>query len=961
MLTLSGTASVADYQSALESIAYGFTPANGDPTGGGGDTARTITWTANDGTSGGAGIGTATSTLDTVHVPAALTAGASVAYELGAPAVVLDAGLSVSDVDSGGDLTGATVQITGNFTAGDVLAFTNQNGITGSYVSGTGVLTLSGTASLADYQTALESVGFSATASGGGSRTIDWTVNDGAADTTATSAVTLGSGPAVVAGATASFTGGGAAVALDSGLTLSDPSNPDLSSATVAIASGFLSGDTLAFTNELGITGSYNSGTGVLTLSGTATVADYQSALDSITYGFTPANGDPTGGGGDTARTIDWIVSDGAASGSSTSTLDTVHVPAVLTAGAAVVYGIGAPAVVLDAGLSVSDVDSGGNLTGAVVQIGAGFVSGDDTLAFTNQNGITGSYDAASGALTLSGTASLANYQTALESIGFSSTTASAGGRTIDWTVNDGAASSTATSTVTLVLGPQLVAGAAATFTGGGAPVALDPALTASDPASTTLASATVSIASGFLSGDTLAFTNQNGITGSYNAGTGVLTLSGTATVAQYQSALDSITYGFSPANGDPTGGGGDTARTIDWVASDGTNASTPVTSTLSVVHAPPLLTAGATVSYPGGAPVALDSALTVSDPDSGGNLASATVAIGAGFLAGDTLNFTNTAHITGSYNAGTGILTLSGSASTAEYQAALAAITYSFTPAGGDPRDGGTDNARTIDWVVNDGVISASSTSTLDITTPPAALTAAVESLSATTIAAGGNLGLTLYDLNLGAVISPLSTTAIYLSTDPTITTADTLLTTQSVGALNPYPGTGYFDSHALSVTLPGGLASGTYYIGAIADYNDPNQSINAPHPTYDVMAITIVGPPAPALTAAVESLSATTIAAGGNLGLTLYDLNLGAIASGASTTALYLSTDATITTGDTLLATQSVGALTPYPAAGYYDQHALSVSLPGASPAAPTTSAPSPTTTTPAPRSTRPTRPTT
>ena len=42
---------------------------------------------------------------------------------------------------------------------------------------------------------------------------------------------------------------------------------------------------------------------------------------------------------------------------------------------------------------------------------------------------------------------------------------------------------------------------------------------------------------------DTLAFTNQNGITGTWTAATGVLALSGTATVAEYQTALRSITY----------------------------------------------------------------------------------------------------------------------------------------------------------------------------------------------------------------------------------------------------------------------------------------------------------------------------------------------------------------------------------------------------------------------------------
>ena len=44
------------------------------------------------------------------------------------------------------------------------------------------------------------------------------------------------------------FTGGGGAVTLDAGLSVSDPdSSGTLSSATVTIGSGFLSGDTLNF------------------------------------------------------------------------------------------------------------------------------------------------------------------------------------------------------------------------------------------------------------------------------------------------------------------------------------------------------------------------------------------------------------------------------------------------------------------------------------------------------------------------------------------------------------------------------------------------------------------------------------------------------------------------------------------------------------------------------------------
>ena len=62
------------------------------------------------------------------------------------------------------------------------------------------------------------------------------------------------------------------------------------------------------------------------------------------------------------------------------------------------------------------------------------------------------------------------------------------------------------------------------------------------------LTGAVISISSGFAVGDILSFGSQNGITGNYDAGT--LTLSGTASIANYEAALDSITYSFSPGDG---------------------------------------------------------------------------------------------------------------------------------------------------------------------------------------------------------------------------------------------------------------------------------------------------------------------------------------------------------------------------------------------------------------------------
>ena len=43
-------------------------------------------------------------------------------------------------------------------------------------------------------------------------------------------------------------------------------------------------------------------------------------------------------------------------------------------------------------------------MEGATITISANYVNGQDTLTFTNQNGITGSWNAGAGTMTLSGT-----------------------------------------------------------------------------------------------------------------------------------------------------------------------------------------------------------------------------------------------------------------------------------------------------------------------------------------------------------------------------------------------------------------------------------------------------------------------------------------------------------------------------------------------------------------------------
>uniref|UniRef100_UPI00356278DE beta strand repeat-containing protein n=1 Tax=Sulfitobacter sp. TaxID=1903071 RepID=UPI00356278DE len=102
--------------------------------------------------------GTANLTIASVNDVPVITAGGTAAYVENATGVAVGAGLTLADLDDT-SLEGATVAITGGFDATqDSLSFIDQNGISGSYDALTGVLTLSGTATLAQYQTAMTGV-----------------------------------------------------------------------------------------------------------------------------------------------------------------------------------------------------------------------------------------------------------------------------------------------------------------------------------------------------------------------------------------------------------------------------------------------------------------------------------------------------------------------------------------------------------------------------------------------------------------------------------------------------------------------------------------------------------------------------------------------------------------------------------------------------------------------------------
>ncbi len=90
-----------------------------------------------------------------------------------------------------------------------------------------------------------------------------------------------------LSGSTPDYVENAAALALDPALVLSDADNPNLMRAVVQITSGLHAADLLTVTPTAGIVPSFNTTTGVLTLTGSASVADYQATLRTVAYSST--------------------------------------------------------------------------------------------------------------------------------------------------------------------------------------------------------------------------------------------------------------------------------------------------------------------------------------------------------------------------------------------------------------------------------------------------------------------------------------------------------------------------------------------------------------------------------------------------------------------------------------------------------------------------------------------------
>jgi hypothetical protein len=239
--------------------------------------------------------------------------------------------------------------------AGSVsLAVSNvQNAISGLNVpaSGTGSLLVSGTP----------------TASG--TETFTVTATDALGDTTFRNYSITVVIPPVLAGIEAmplTYTAGSPSAQLTATLTTNDAGSTTLASATIWVSGNYQNGqDVLAIANTANITATWTAATGMLTFTGSDTLANYQAALRAVTYRDTSANPSTA------TRTVSFKVNDGLADSNVLTRSIIVQPPNPMQM--SVQIGNGATPVVADRGtatpVSVSIADNAQGLQSAALTI----------------------------------------------------------------------------------------------------------------------------------------------------------------------------------------------------------------------------------------------------------------------------------------------------------------------------------------------------------------------------------------------------------------------------------------------------------------------------------------------------------------------------------------------------------------------------------------------------------------
>ena len=697
-LTLSGAAPASTYQIVLRQVTYENTSQLPNPG------TRTVSITVTDGIDPSAA---STRDIAVTSVPdnpqLSLTSG-SLAYIESSGPVAIDVGANV--VDDEDDLTSASFSITGGYVpAEDSLDVPGLGGIAGSWDAGTATLTLSGSGTTSEWQAAVRTVTYENTSNNPTTapRTVNATITDGTATSPAATrvvAITSVNDPPSPGGDVVIEAPGGGAMAV-----AEDTPSPSAANIRVVPATLFdIEGPTPVAVRITSVTG------GTLAQGdGTALGLGTGGSILSLASGSVDLRFTPTANR-DLDATFTYVVVDAANPGinspASNATIPITPVndaPALAGSGGSAGFVENGGAVVVDNALVITDIDSA-TIAGATAQITGGFAAGDDTLAATASGGVSVNWDGSTGTLSLSGSASLPTYQSILRSVTFDnpSENPAASNRTVSFAVDDGTdGSNVIVRNVTVTPGndaPTVTAGGAATYVENDPAVVVDAGVTPADVDSAILTSATVQITGGFVSSeDVLGSSGGAGVAATWDGGSGTLTLTGSASIATYQNLLQAVTY-VNPSDA-PTLA----ARTISYsIVDDGaapSSASTATVTISSVNDSPAISGGGGSVIYTeNDSAIVIDNAITIADLDDA-NLESAQVRVATnGSDTEDVLGFTNQNGISGAWSPASGTLTLSGSATLADYEAALESITYF------NVSDDPSTATRTIEFTIDDG-----------------------------------------------------------------------------------------------------------------------------------------------------------------------------------------------------------------------------------------------------------------
>jgi subtilase family serine protease len=181
-----------------------------------------------------------------------------------------------------------------------------------------------------------------------------------------------------------------------------------------------------------------------------------------------------------------------------------------------------------------------------------------------------------------------------------------------------------------------------------------------------------------------------------------------------------------------------------------------------------------------------------------------------------------------------------------------------------------------------------------------------------------GAGLAITFTDTTKnqgGGTVAP-STTTYYLSANTLLDSGDVVLGSRSVPAL----GGGVSDTGSVTVTIPAGTATGTYYVFAKADADSAvGETVETNNTAYRTLRVgpdlLIAGFRAPWFSGAGATISVTDTTR-----------NQGGGASPATSTRYYLSSNLSLDSGDTLLGARAVAALAP----GVSDTGSVALTIP-------------------------------